>query len=524
MHWEKQIRILFTNRLFLLILFVLGFFLTRVPRLQNDIINPDGVNWHYRSQQFINGLKYGDLNKTYQHYHPGVTVMWITAPVIELYRQFPGNDKYDMYNFSGFDFVAKFSLVIAQLLLTLIILYYLTKIIGFNKSYIFLLLMSFEPFFVGNSRLYHLDILLTLFLFLSLCLYYLAITKNSLRYVLLAGVALGLAFLTKTVSLILVAYLIIFTLVNGLIKKKFLRNLLMTLLLVITFCITVYALFPALWVNGKYIVGNLFSEGMRVGVRKGHDVVILGDEVTDGGLLFYPLVILIKFSPFILAATLGFVLVYAKKIPSLIHFSTIKKLLTDNFHFLLAGFYIGYLLIMTVPSKKLDRYMIVEYPFFAFTSLFFFTKIYETVKNKKTVVLSTILGSTLLIIIPLFTLFPYYFTYTSPLVGTAEEANALIGQKPFGVGMYDVKKIILEKYGYYPRLAFIDVKPMESIYPNRLVEDIREVAVEEYDLAVMGPNEQFPDRVYRSPFNLIKDTSIYINGLEYWRIYVKRPK
>ena len=173
----KVIKKVNVNTIIVLLLFSCVFLLTRVPRLQNDIVNPDGVNWHYRPQMFMNGLKYNNLELTYQHYHPGVTVMWITAPAIELFRQFPGNDSYNMYNFIGFDFVAKYALVIAQLVVSLLIIYFLTKILNFQKALLIVSLFTFEPFFLGNSRLYHLDVLLTLLIFLTLVLYYLAVTK-----------------------------------------------------------------------------------------------------------------------------------------------------------------------------------------------------------------------------------------------------------------------------------------------------------------------------------------------------------
>src|SRR3989344_6213753 len=87
--------------------FVLVFFSTRIPRLQNDEINPDAVNWHYRSEQFVVGLKHNLLEKTYQHYHPGVTLMWITGIPIELYKQITGINVYTHENFLNFHFVAK---------------------------------------------------------------------------------------------------------------------------------------------------------------------------------------------------------------------------------------------------------------------------------------------------------------------------------------------------------------------------------------------------------------------------------
>ena len=80
---------------YLLILFVLLFGFSRFIRLNNDTINPDGVNWHYRSQQFINGIKYFQFEKTYQHYHPGVTLMWVTGIPVEVTKIVSGQKTYN---------------------------------------------------------------------------------------------------------------------------------------------------------------------------------------------------------------------------------------------------------------------------------------------------------------------------------------------------------------------------------------------------------------------------------------------
>ncbi len=501
------------KRVLLVLCFVILFFVTRVPRLQNDIINPDGVNWHYRSQMFMNGLKYHNLVLTYQHYHPGVTLMWITAPPIELFRHIPGNDKYDMYNFIGFDFIAKFALINAQLLITILLIFFLSKILGFYESLGVITLLSLEPFFLGNSRLFHLDILLTLLMFLSITTFYLSVKFESKLFYLLTGIFLGLSFLTKTVSITLVFFLLLVLAGKGLFTKSIKKNVLYASILFFAFCVTVFVLFPALWVRPVYFILNLFTEGYRVGVKNGHEVVVLGDTQEEGGLLFYPLALLVKISPLLLFGFAGYVTLF---------FKNIKK---DMFSLIVLGFYLFYFLVMCVPSKKLDRYMLVLFPMFALYTALFFKSIFIKYQKRIRIVASIfVLGAFIFIVYPLIKLFPYYFTYSSPLVGSAENANKLIGQKPFGVGMYDLKEFILDKYGYYPKLGFIDVKPMESIYPNRLVFDLRTFAVEDYDLAILGPNEEFSNRVKRSPYKLVKDSSIYINGLEYWRIYVKEHK
>ncbi|KKT10051.1 MAG: hypothetical protein UV89_C0029G0005 [candidate division WWE3 bacterium GW2011_GWB2_43_22] len=198
--WDR-LTVLFRNKYAALIFFTVVFFLTRFLFLGTDEINPDGVNWHYRSQQFIVGLKSGDFERTYQHYHPGVTLMWITGVPIEIYKQITGYTTYDQYNFLGFNTVAKISVVLAQLVLTFILLYYLSKVAGFKTAYLSVFLFSLEPFFLGNSRLYHMDVLLALFMFIALLVSWLNLKEFSYKRSVLAGIFLSLSFLTKSIGI-----------------------------------------------------------------------------------------------------------------------------------------------------------------------------------------------------------------------------------------------------------------------------------------------------------------------------------
>src|SRR3989339_2130799 len=197
--WDR-LTVLFRNKYAALIFFTVVFFLTRFLFLGADEINPDGVNWHYRSQQFIVGLKLRDFERTYQHYHPGVTLMWISGVPIEIYKQITGITTYDQHNFLAFNTVAKVSVVFAQLILTFILLYYLTRVFGFKIAYFSVFLFSLEPFFIGNSRLYHMDILLALFVLIGLLISWLNLRNFSYKGTILTGVFLSLSFLTKSIG------------------------------------------------------------------------------------------------------------------------------------------------------------------------------------------------------------------------------------------------------------------------------------------------------------------------------------
>jgi len=79
----------------------------------------------------------------------------------------------------------------------------------------------------------------------------------------------------------------------------------------------------------------------------------------------------------------------------------------------------------------------------------------------------------------------------------------------------------LDKYGSYPSLGFYDVKPMRTIYKASEIADVEINGISDYDLLILGPGEPFPEEVLESDVTFNLDETVEINGLEYWRIYVK---
>lgn len=492
MIWKKQ-------WLFYLI-FAILFLVVRLPKLGSDIINPDAVNWHYRSEQFIVGLKTQNWEKIYQHYHPGVTLMWIMGPVVEIIKHISSDYAvYNNNNFLIFHTASKVSVVLVQLILTLVAIYLFTRFFSLKKVFLVALLFSFEPFFVGNSRLLHLDVLMTLFLLNGLLMAFWAEKDFKWWKGILAGAFLSLAFLTKSISI----GALLFVLVYSLWKKA--PRLLVTVLG--SFVVTTFILFPALWVNPVGTITNIFTEGERVGIRDGHGQIILGEYTRNAGVGLYPLVLLMKVS---LATWIG-VALYGYHF-----FKNIKKLkFSFSLELFFAIFYLGYFIVMTFPSKKIDRYMVPVFPFLALIAVDGYQKL---TKFRLPIIGAVFSG---FILLPLITFYPYYFTYTSPVFGSAGKANSVLAEKPFGVGIPALKEFIFSKYGEYPKLGFYDVKPMRSIYMNSRICDIRVCGTSDYDLLVLGINEEIPEKVLTSGTPFTYSSSFYINGLEYWKIYVK---
>ncbi|KKS31948.1 hypothetical protein A2380_01165 [candidate division WWE3 bacterium RIFOXYB1_FULL_43_24] len=512
------------NKYVAIIFFILVFGLTRFLFLGPDEVNPDGVNWHYRSQQFIVGLKLRDFERTYQHYHPGVTLMWISGVPIEIYKQITGITTYDQHNFLAFNTVAKVSVVFAQLILTFILLYYLTRVFGFKIAYFSVFLFSLEPFFIGNSRLYHMDVLLALFVLIALLISWLNLKEFSYKGAVLAGVFLSLSFLTKSIGIGALFFVLLFS-IAYFAHKKDLKGLLKYFFTILgSFILTTFLLFPAMWVRPVYYLTEIFAESERVGIRKGHEQILFGETTQDAGILFYPLVLLIKTTPFLIIGLMLCLIKCTKSVRAILKNVASKY---SNPYLYLAVFYLGYFSVMIYPSKKLDRYMLPLYPFLALLAAHGIVRFYSSIKKarlRKIFISIAIFLFTLFYILPAVVDFPYYFTYTSPVVGTAESANRIIAQKPFGIAVPALKDYIVDRYGSEVELGFIDTKPMKAIYSNSKVVDIRINGVSDYELLILGINEEMPEKVLKSRTRFKKDSSLYINGLEYWRIYVKEDK
>ncbi len=516
MPWEKVNR-LFTHKYFLIALLIFLFSLTRFPSLGNDAINPDAVNWHFRSEQFVVGLKNQLWERTYQHYHPGVTLMWIMGPTVEIARQInPEYRVYDHTNFLYLHTLSKYVLVGVQLILTMGVLYVFSKILGFDRGYLVTLLFTLEPFFIGNSRMLHMDVLLTLFLALGLGFAYLGLFSENKEGGLskplnmaLSGMFLGCSFLTKSIAI--GAPLFVLGMILLVFYKEPRKLLKYGAYFLVPFFVNILLFFPAMWVSPIGTIIRIFDEAERVGIRKGHGQIFFGEYTLDPGLLFYPIVGFLKTSPVILAGFIAFFVglfdyVKNKKIPKA------KEL---SFLGFLTIFFTGYLVVMTASSKKLDRYLIPMFPYFSLIAVWGFEKVLKSVKF-------LYVGFLLVFLLGLnFLYHPYQFTYTTPVLGSTKNAHEIVAQKPFGIGIPALKEAIFERYGDYPSLGFYDVKPMRTIYKSSQISDVRVYGTDRYDLLVIGPDEEIPQKVLESDHEFNLDYIMRINGLDYWRIYVK---
>lgn len=470
-----------------LILFVTVFFVISVIDLNIDVINPDGINWHTRTQAFIDALASKRYSKTFQVYHPGTTLMWVSGPLLDLFTG--GSTRVSVItdpkgSFLTLDYYAKLSLIVFCTIVFLLILIVLWKMVSIKYAIFFAIPFTLEPFVVGMRRLYHLDFLMTILLFLSF-LFLVYFNYKSPRWFLLigAGFFYALAILTKSTAVIfLPAVPFIFWLGNSSIVKKLLGLLIFTLFS----AVFIYAFFPPIWQNPielapKYYekiafgVMNIGVEGKKeIGTSGEGDNVILDDTVDDKRPNFYLTSLAVRFSvvggALVLIAVSVFVYYSLKGLVLTVWESIRKKGFPKVFNysadawvsFWSLGLTVAALVALSIPVKKNDRYEIMVFPFLIAIVAYFLRKL-------------KVLYAVIIVVIyigfvsfELYSIHPYYVAYANPLLGGMTTRLYALDDAPFGIGSYAAFDIVRKdrekngETGYYTTSGSKSIKAISA--------------------------------------------------------------
>ena len=187
------------NSLFLVLCL---FVVVGVPRLfsLDAHWSGDETIWLKRSAEFINAVQTGQFNQTLIAHHPGVSTMWIAG-----LRQAFGEDSVWL-SFKDLALARWFIGIVvwSGLVATFFLLHRIFAFWAANFAWGFLVI---NPFFLAQSRRVHTDALATVFILLAVLLFvrYCVRPKQD-RYLILSGIAFGLACLSKSYSLILLLW------------------------------------------------------------------------------------------------------------------------------------------------------------------------------------------------------------------------------------------------------------------------------------------------------------------------------
>lgn len=527
-----------------LLIFAFLYLITRLPGIYVEGVNPDGINWHKRSFYFFKAIRDFDPAGTYQEYHPGVTVMAVSGPPLFYfgnYLQSLGIDRdYSPINFLDYDYIAKVSVILAGLVLCLITLYFLKQILTLPELLVTGMFFLTEPFFLGVNRLYHLDFMLAMGVFLSVTLAFKFVNSRSagkkLRLAMFFGTCLFTAFsiLTKITGLVVVPFIFVMFLIS---ENKLKDKLFSSIVFLAVTTVLIFLMWPALIFNTvptfQAVSEGLMDVGIngarKVGEESVHKNLIFAAMTDETPWYFYILVLAYNSSPFLLVGIMSSVVFFCLQAlktvfeflrNGFLHFTPLFIKRWDSYHpsyrfFVTNAFAFAYLIaVLSLAGKKLDRYIVLVFPFvFAMSG-------YVVSKLNKQAVFAYLFSGLMIFAATFYRFFPYFYVYANPLLGGVAAQYRLVGIKPFGVGIIEVFNHISRDAALTnKKMSILGPKSLEAVALNATVFKESRYCRCNYVVKFKGDLTGAPRQFY-TDYQLFD--VVYINGLDYWYLYRKR--
>ncbi|MDH4135830.1 MAG: glycosyltransferase family 39 protein, partial [Anaerolineae bacterium] len=387
-----------------------GFFLFLVAFLPRafglDVfITPDEYLWIERSGEFLAALLKADWAATFQVGHPGLTTRWtgvlgILATYLPRLQTASGQWLIDGQPFQ--DLLADMSAHLPEVLAatrypTVILtsmgvvgLYFLLRsLFGQRAALLSAVILALDPFYLALSRVIHHDALSTTFMALSLLSFMVHLRGyRPFLYLVLSGLMVGLAFLSKSPSLFLVPFTALLSVGAYWAQKGSLWPLdwrrvaelgrdwvIWGFIAALVFAF----LWPAMWVQPLETIQGVIDKASGYAAsphERGN--FFLGKVGLDPGPLFYPVALLFRLTPLTLLGLGGSVLLLLglsseayrnlRRIPNppradlrRWHVVQQRPELVEGMSSLWA-FILLYVLFMTTGAKKFDRYLLPIFP------------------------------------------------------------------------------------------------------------------------------------------------------------------
>lgn len=411
---------------------ILMFFGFRLPGLGYDISNTDAFRWHLRTDKFLRAVKDFDTRGMYQHYQPGVTLMWLNSLVKQTafsfqYHILQDKDPHTIKDSGWYPLIhgiSKAELVFLYGIMLIVQIYLIKKNFGEKSSLIYGLLLVGEPYLIGIDRWFHLTSLEAYLGFTVLLLYITWYESEQKKYLILSAILTAFAVLSKTDSLVIIP-VIILTLVPKFIKKKK-RTLFSFALFLAVFIMTMVVIFPPLVLHPVDTISKIYQGAANAVTDSYRDEQLSLMSKT----IFYNVVFLYKLSPLVLVI---FIL-------SLVQHMDLYR---NFFHRFIFIYFLAFYFAFTIAQQKIDRYAVVMIP-----PIILMTSLYLA-KFKNHIALG-ILGANLLhVFIIAYIYYPVFSAYYSPIfLGTR-------GAKYFGI--YD------NSGEYFAQAAFyLNDKPRDT--------------------------------------------------------------
>ena len=338
----------------------------------------EAYHWFSRADQFLRAIERADYAGTSLAGHPGVTTLWLGTIGLLAQRLLVALGWIAASDPDGQRVLLRLPVAIVTALAVALAYPLLRRLLGGRVALLAALVWAADPFLVAHAQLLHLDALLASFMTLALLAAMVAFRFDAasgarpIRWHMLiaSGVAGGLAFLTKSPSIWLLPVVGLVAIVGcwhhadletesqasalRLLAAPMIGSRLVLAGIVwagVALAVWV-ALWPAAWVDLPGAVARVVQQASADGGSPhGWGNFFLGRAVADPGPLFYPLAIALRMTPWTLIGSCA-------ALAALIRQATPQR----RTIVLLGVFALGFMLMMSIPPKKFDRYVLPIFP------------------------------------------------------------------------------------------------------------------------------------------------------------------
>ncbi len=358
-----------------------------LPRITNlnGFITADEPRWQANVAGFTTKLAKKDIGHLLQQPHPGITTQWFGAPGI--WQQ----------SWQG----KKLPLIFSQCILLLFAAYLMGRLWGRKAGYIGALFLALNPFFIAHTRVYAMDSLLAIFLLISLLALLVWNKTQEKRFLMYAGSAAALAFLSKLPGLMIIPFagMAIFFFAKNLgIKESFK----LYGIWILSFIVTSVVVLPSFLVRPLGVfkdMAEFFGSGDYTSLHQ------YGPYYYLGTLLF--LLALVHVAAFVVALVQPKIIHHRKDIGTLLVFSFL------------------FILMMTLGAKKGDRYILPAFVIFDACAAYVASRV---IKKPYSWATALIFCALIFQAADIVRLHPYELAYVNPLT------KPFLGNRQLGWG------------------------------------------------------------------------------------------
>jgi 4-amino-4-deoxy-L-arabinose transferase-like glycosyltransferase len=537
-------------------------YLPRRANLGLYVTLDEGV-WVMRATNFYFSMAETDYFDTAQT-HPGIPILWVGRPVAE--KHFPNHKVLPKQLFDSGRKLEEFlaergrhpldmlvemrsRMVVVNTVVLLVGFLLAWRLLGFPAALLGFLLIAFDPYHISLTKLFQLDGLLSVLLLCS-SLAFLAYwyTGKRLVYVVVSGVAGGLAFLTKANGIFLIPYVGLISLIALLYEVKLhtwkgvfngrylLRYVLLPVVVWVVVVAAVYvAVYPAMWEKPlealQLIYADAFayaSEGARAEFVETSQLFV----IQFPSLARYVNVFLWHTTPVVLTGSgLGLVWLALK--------AQEPRQVRNKLVFLsLVLFSVFFILFMGMAQKRANHYVISAFIPMGLAAAIGLWGMLEWVQTKlnpgkvRKAVPAVVAG--IAVVVQLFAVvscYPYYVTYANPLMGDGPQMEQVIGAG-YGEGLDVAARYLNQKagveqldtlvwYAYGPFSYYYKGIPHNLFPVNAWTEDaIKGLRNADYLVIYVRQVERnVPVGLLKALESATPEKVIYLDEVEYARIY-----